>query len=285
MLSYARFKFVDAVAKQDSAFPATVSIRRGDVHWTLRANCEISALECLLRDPEGEIARQPALLRDGWLVTIARIAAAAGSNKSWLLRRINYGKPKAQLRDFFRAAAPIRAFRNALAFERNGFPTPRVIAAGIVRKFQRPIVGYLLVEELQPAWSLAEYLKIHRGMPHYAIQNISRLVAALHTRGFVHGDLTVGNVLLDTKMQPWLVDLERARSFARPVNWRGAVEEFFRFARHVPVLGPGARFGALRLLKLYCGERGWSGCEREFAADVLTRLKQKVKGYGQGQKA
>jgi tRNA A-37 threonylcarbamoyl transferase component Bud32 len=102
----------------------------------------------------------------------------------------------------------------------------------------------------------------------------------LHGKGFIHGDLTIGNVLLDARLGPWLVDLDRGRTTAGPVAWRGAVEDFFRFARHVPTLGPGARFGALRLLKAYCRERGWLGRERDFAADILKRLKQKVKGYG-----
>jgi hypothetical protein len=98
----------------------------------------------------------------------------------------------------------------------------------------------------------------------------------MHSGGFIHGDLTISNVMLDSQFQPWFIDLERAQSRFRPVNWREAVEDFFRFARHVPTLGFAARFAALRLVKHYCTERGWTGRERDFATAVLTRLRRKL---------
>ena len=270
-------------AETNSKPVRTRTFRRGNVQWMVRADDDVSAHETIFREPDAELAQhQP--FRDTILVTLARIPGAMPGGKSYLLRRTNYGKPMARVRDFFRTAAPIRAFRNALELEAAGIPTPRVIAAGIVRKLQKPICGYLLVEEISGASSLVDYIKAHHGVPHRTIKEMAQVITHLHEKGIIHGDLTIGNVLLDAHLKIWLVDLDRLKTQSRAVNWRGAVEDFFRFARHIPVLGPGARFGALRLLKAYCALRGWAGREREFSADVLERLKQKVKGYGSGVK-
>jgi hypothetical protein len=61
------------------------------------------------------------------------------------------------------------------------------------------------------------------------------------------------------------------------VNWREAVEDFFRFARHVPTLGFTARFAALRLVKHYCAGRHWGGREREFVLCVEKLLRRKIR--------
>jgi hypothetical protein len=255
---------------------AIMNIRRGPVRWILRLESNVSALETLLTNPE-TFFRPHTLVRDGTMVTIARISLPALASQPLLLRRTNYGKPRARLRDCFRPAAPIRAFRNALALEREGIPTPSVIAAGIVRRWAVPVGGYLLVEEIQSAQSIGDYVVAHRGLPHGAVERVADAIGKLHHLGFIHGDLTIGNILLDRQMQPWFVDLERMRSCGEPVNWQLAVEDFFRFARHVRKLGPGARFGAWRLIKRYCVQRHWAGREREFVSDILEVLQRRVR--------
>jgi hypothetical protein len=208
---------------------------------------------------------------------LARLPASLSGEHRWLLRRTNYGKREACVRDFFRPAAPIRAFRRGLEFERAGLPTPRVLAAGVMRRWQVPVKGYLIVQEIQPAETLVERLRAHGQITGAAIRRVAQAIVRMHESGLTHGDLTINNVLLDAQQLPWFIDLERARARPRPVNWREAVEDFFRFARHVPALGFPARFAALRLAKHYCAGRHWGGREREFVNHVQARLREKVK--------
>ena len=93
----------------------------------------------------------------------------------------------------------------------------------------------------------------------------------------LHGDLTINNILLDEHLDPWFIDLERARLSAKAVGWQRAAEDFFRLSRHVEKLGPSAQRAALRLTVRYCTVRGWAHRSREFAAAVRARLRRKLK--------
>lgn len=247
------------------------------VKWQVRSAGVLAASAPLLQQPDSCFVGDVSLLRDTTYVTMGRVPVAFSGGERWLLRRTNYTKPKARLRDTFRVSGPMRAFTRGLEFERVGLPTPRVLAAGIRRAWQKPVKGYLLVEEIHTATTLVEYLRTHGQVPGRTIANVARAIVQMHEAGFTHGDLTINNVLLDASLQPWFIDLERARARPRAVNWREAVEDFFRFARHVDTLGPAARFAALRLVRHYCAGRRWRGREREFATAVLARLHAKLK--------
>lgn len=254
-----------------------VALRAGGIRWKARSAALAADISELLREPDAWLADKDRLVHDTFLVTMGRVAWPALKGSRWLLRRTNYGKPMATFRDFFRVSGPMRAFQRSLAFEQADIPVPRVLAAGIVRKLHRPVVGYLLMEEIVSAASLREHAQRHRNFPPAVVERVTKAVARMHENGFVHGDLTINNVLLDERLQPWLVDLERAKFLGPPANWRATVDDFYRFARYISKLGPGGRFASLRLLILYCRLRGWAGREREFANAVLTRLRLRVK--------
>jgi len=253
-----------------------VRVKIGDVRWELRSAAVAESVQPLLREPDAPLAKKDSLIHDTWLVSVARVSMSGIPGGPWLLRRSNYAKPSARQRDFFRVAAPVRAFRNALAMEQAGVPTPRVLAAGVIRKWRVPRTGYLLVEEIPSATTLAKLAEQSGPVSQSALRRTGEAVARLHELGFIHGDLTINNVLLDDDGQPWFVDLERARRVRGAVNWRQAVEDFHRFARHVGKFRPAARLGALRLLKHYCAARGWVGRERAFAEAVFQRVKHKI---------
>jgi len=255
---------------------APVTLRVGPVRWRVRSAEVAEAIRAVLLDPEAWLNRKDVLIHDTWRIRIARVPLSLDPCGRALLRRSSYGKGGAQWRDFFRTAGPLRAFRNALALERAGIATPRVLAAGIARSFHVPKAGYLLVEEIVPAVTLATLVRQPGPIPVATIRRVAGMIARMHQQGFIHGDLTINNVLLDGQSQPWFIDLERGRRCPGPVNWRQAVEDFHRFARHVGKFGAPARFAALRLLKHYCAARGWAGREREFSAALYQRLKHKL---------
>lgn len=256
---------------------APVTLRVGGVAWRLRSPAVMNSLKSLLRNPDEMLADQKALLHDTFLVTIGRLPFTAGNEKiRFLLRRTNYGKPPAVWRDLFRIAAPMRAFRNALRFGHLGVSTPRVLAAGIVRRWHLPQTGYLLVEEINPAMTLGQRLRQSESLERPVIQSIGAAIAGLHEQGGFHGDLTINNILLDARGHPWFIDLERAQFHWRALPWSRSVEDFHRFARHYVKLSPGARGTAMRIMSAYCAERGWRKRTREFAEAVYTRARHKI---------
>jgi tRNA A-37 threonylcarbamoyl transferase component Bud32 len=255
---------------------APVTLRIGRVRWRVRSAAVAEALRELLRAPDAPLQRKEALIHDTWLVSVARVSLPIAPGGRALLRRSSYAKRDAQWRDVFRTAGPLRAFRNGLALERAGIATPRVLAAGVIRSFRLPKAGYLLVEEIVPATTLAKLAQQPGSIPPKVIHQVAEMIVRMHEQGFIHGDLTINNVLLDQHLQPWFIDLERGRRCWGPVSWRQAVEDFHRFARHVGKFGKPAQLAAFRLLKHYCQLRGWAGREREFAESLRRRLAHKI---------
>lgn len=255
---------------------APARLKAGAVRWEVRSPAAAQVIGELLRNPERFTAQRENVIHQSWLVTMVRVSLPTRLDGVWLLRRSNYAKRSAQRRDFFRIAASVRAFRNALALEAAGMPTPRPLAAGVEREFGVPQTGYLLTEEVPGALTLASLAQSEAGAPRTVLHAVAEAIARLHERGFIHGDLTINNILLDATGRPWFVDLERTRRVRGPVNWRQAVEDFHRLARHFSQFSPAGRSGALRLVVLYCAARGWAGRELEFAKAIYERVRHKV---------
>jgi hypothetical protein len=255
---------------------APLALKIGRARWQVRSAAVAQLISGWLNDPDALLANKAALTHDTLPVTMARTAWPTAPSRHALLRRNNYAKPSTRWRDVFRTAGPLRAFHTALALERAGIPTPRVLAAGVVRQLRLPRAGYLLVEEIAPATTLAKLAQQPAGIPRLTIRRVAEEIARMHERGFLHGDLTINNVLLDGQGQPWFIDLERARIIGHPANWRQAVDDFHRIARHVWKFSPGARRSALRLMITYCAARGWAGRERRFSDAIFQRVKHKM---------
>jgi len=252
---------------------APVRRRAGLVCWRLRSASLADPLSQVLDDPERVFQLSEAILVQTPLVTVARVGLPVSGR--WLLRRYRYLKPSARNKDILRTALVMRGFRMALAVEQAGLPTPRVLAAGIHRKFWVPQTSYLLVEEVPGAVKLARFAASSSGADHRVAAAVAGVVATLHQKGFHHGDLTINNVLLDAQGLPWLIDLERASSKPAPLNWSQSVDDFHRFARHFSKFSAAGQRGALRLLRNYLTARDWSGREREFIAAMAKRLRGK----------
>ncbi len=258
----------------DDATP--VELKVGPVRWRARSAAIAEAIQDLLRAPDAPGQNKGALIHATWMLSIARVSLPVAAGGRALMRRSSYAKRYARWRDVFRTAAPLRAFQQALALERAGIPTPRVLAAGVARVWRLPRVGYLVLDEIVPAVTLAKLAQQPGALTRTVIRRVAEAIARMHEQGFIHGDLTINNVLLDGQSRPWFIDLERGRRCGRPVSWRQAVEDFHRFARHVGKFNKPARLSALRLLMHYCALRGWAGREREFAEALRRRLAHKI---------
>lgn len=263
-----------AVDNRSPSAPVRVII--GKVCWQLLSPDLIGCLQPVLESPDAfaEIDSSRIYSKPG--VVVSRLPASFSDSPRWVLRRTTYARPIARLRDCLRVPGSLRAFRNSLAFRVAGIDTPRVLAAGVARRFWVPIAGYLLMDEIHPKLTLVECLREHGRLPRGATKKIARMIARLHERGFMHGDLTINNILLDGQLDPWLVDLDRARLGGRELGMASAAEDFYRLARHVDSLQAGSRTTALRLLRLYCELRQWQGRERELIKTTVARLHEKV---------
>jgi tRNA A-37 threonylcarbamoyl transferase component Bud32 len=247
----------------------------GAVRWEVRSPAVLALCETFLREP-AQLARDKSrIVHETWAVTVLRVSPGTNAG-AWLMRCSSYAKPKARGRDLFRTAASVRAFRNALALEQAGLPTPRALAGGVMRKLRVPQAGYLLTEEVPSAISLARLASQAEPVPPAITQTVALAIARLHENGFVHGDLTINNVLLDGAGQPWFIDLERMHKLRGAVGWRWAVEDFHRFARHFGKFSPAGQRAALRLLQHYCRARGWRRREREFIRALEKRMRHKL---------
>lgn len=277
-LRWGHFETMSAKETPPAAPGATpVSLKAGLVRWRVRS-AEIAAeIRGLLDAPEEAMQRSDTVIHETGVITIVRVPLPVAVGGRALLRSNNYGKHRVRMRDFFRISGSLRAFRNAFSLERAGIPTPRILAAGIQRSFHVPRAGYLLMDEVSPAMTLAELAKRPACIPPGVIRGLAEEIANMHGKGFIHGDLSINNVLMDENLRPWFIDLERARRTSGSASWKNAADEFHRLARHVGKFRPCMRFAALRMLVQYCRLRGWAGREREFAEAVQRQLAKKVR--------
>ena len=105
----------------------------GSARWEIRSIDVLELVQDLMRRLDDVFASRENIIHDSPIVRIVRVPASGDADTRLLLRKMNYGKRSARIRDIFRPAGSIRAFHNALAMERALVPTPRVLAAGVLR--------------------------------------------------------------------------------------------------------------------------------------------------------
>ena len=135
---------------------------------------------------------------------------------------------------------PARAFRAAIAAQRveeAGIMTPHVLAAGEKRFAHFLLAGYLVTEALTDARDLMtctiERPDAPAGMP-ALIREVARVAAALHSRGFYHGDLKLVNLYRTGDDAPCGVwDLDSAQLFPGKVPHSLVVRELGRIVSSV----------------------------------------------------
>src|SRR6185295_12047570 len=164
--------------------------------WEARARCArmLCSVIVLRARPFRSVVLQPA----GAAEHGARIAKSFHHPNPWLA--------------LFDGARARREFAALAALEQAGLPVPHPIA---VRRTEQ---GWELeLAALERARSLRELLDTGAEPPGgwaRLAARLGRVVAQLHAAGWEHGDLHAGNVLVDERGAPWLVDLGRARRSA-----------------------------------------------------------------------
>lgn len=134
---------------------------------------------------------------------------------------------------------PARVFRAAVAARRAaeaGVMTPRVLAAGEKRRAHVLLAGYLITDAADGS-DLMTYVEKDPGAPAgtpAVIREAARIAAALHNRGFYHGDLKLVNMYRTREGAPCGIwDLDSAQLFPGEVPRGLVVRELGRIASSV----------------------------------------------------
>jgi len=208
-------------------------------------------------------AEADAMLRDGNRTKTSTESSAAvctlpGGQEIFIKRNGNRGLFYSLKYVFI----PARVFRAALAAERvreAGIATPRVLAAGEKRRARVLLGGYLVTEAVKNACDLMAYVEKRPDAPegmNSLIHETARVAAALHDRGFYHGDLKLVNLYRTADDAPCGVwDLDSAQLFPGEVPHDLVVRELGRivssiliFAEHNPAF-PDAFFNLERITR------------------------------------
>ncbi len=167
------------------------------------------------------------------------VVLAAHGGETVVTKRFHH--PHA-LRACFDRARARREFAALTAFARAGLPVPRALGVHAAE------VGWELrlaaVEGARALRTLLDAREVPPGGWARLTERLGAGLARLQQSGWEHGDLHPGNVLVDARGQPWLIDLgaarrappEAARALAELVHGAAALREHLPARLRAPAL-------------------------------------------------
>lgn len=137
------------------------------------------------------------------------------------------------LRRYIGPSRVIKEWRNLTWFAEHGVPTPRRIAMGQSGFFDGAYWGVIVTEEVPQTIDLRNvYLKRrelldNRDWRLKVIEQLAKVIAAMHNLGFIHNDLQWRNVLVSPTepVQVSLIDCPAGRYIYLSGNRRGVVRD------------------------------------------------------------
>jgi hypothetical protein len=292
-------------------------LRAGAVTGHAVADLDPEALAPLLADPDGPFCRTDVtVLKDSPTSSVVEFDLPGPSPAS-TMRRVIYKRfavtrrldPWAAL---VRPAPALRSYVLGHGLRLRCLPTPRPLAVWHRRRLGLHREGYLLTEKVPDAFDLVEFVGRLGALPaaqrwaalRRLIDEVARLIAALHDRRLSHRDLKAANLLVSpgqwcisargtreqgdpgpgpswASARVWFIDLvgvRRHRTLGLARRLQNLARLHASFHRH-PAL---TRTDKLRFLRAYLrwglsGRLGWKGwwreVERRTRAKVLRNLR------------
>ena len=231
--------------------------RIGGFTWTLREDCLPTWWRAVLSDPDGWLEDPRLHLKNSRNVTLARVIPPDAQSQPLVLRRLNYGRWRQRLRDFFRPSRAHRAFRTALTLEAAGLTVARALAVAAWRRWRWPVHAYLVSTEIENARTLRQLARNPEGLSRRLMDELAGLLAQWHSLGFVHGDLKATNILVQPSGKIWFIDFDGVRRFQQVPETR-AVQDLTRLLSGI--IEAGARPSFLRqarFVRRYCAKRSF----------------------------
>jgi len=143
------------------------------------------------------------------------------------------------LRQLLRLPKAVSELRCIQALREHGVPTVRPLACGVGPRGESFLVTRGL-ENVEPLDRFVEFRLPALARPEQnawrrrLIPELARLIALLHDRGVVHGDLYAGNILVElrpgTSPPLYLIDLHGLR-LGQPLSWQASRKNLIMFAR------------------------------------------------------
>jgi len=219
-------------------------IRIGNLCWLAYPALLTPQAYAILEHPDAFLLNQAQLLKH------AR-GSIVGRAYGLILKRYNFRRLFALLKNLFRRGKGILEFHRASRLLQAGIPTVVPLAAADYRRSGILWHSYLLLQEIPAARTLNEW----KGNPYEAAHALARLLAQLHKQGFYHRDLKSTNLLFDPQGRWYLIDLDGLH-IRRRISLRRAVKDLQRLAqtaKEIPSCTPAVQRAFLRV---YCRERG-----------------------------
>ena len=216
-----------------------------------------------------------------------RLRYPAGENgEEFYLKIFHYSSPVEILKDFFRASKAFRALKQGNALSGRGFHVPLSLAVGEHRRLRFIDKSFLLTARVEVTL-LPYYLKEHfsgqldpvtlKWKREYLAQ-LAMEIRRLHQYGFIHGDLTPYNILVQThgeRIVFYLMDNDRTRRYP-PWTWL----PHFLSKRNLVQLNrfvlPGISLqDRVRFLCYYLGKGTWKKRERRLVRWLEEKTQKK----------
>ena len=137
---------------------------------------------------------------------ISEVIRFKGTTKTYYIKR--YTGSGRKFLSFFRKSRICSEWENLVSLTKIGLPIPNIVAHGERKKGGRFLAGALITEEVENSANLAQYLNSNAGLTsdkkwlYSVIDQIAVHVHTMHAHKFIHGDLNLRNVLVQTQSYP-----------------------------------------------------------------------------------
>jgi len=137
---------------------------------------------------------------------ISEVIRFKGSTKTYYIKRYTASGRKAF--DYFRKSRICSEWENLVSLTKIGLPVPNIIAHGEKRRKGRFLIGALITEEVENSKNLAQHLSDNADLIndkkwlYSVIDQVAGYVHEMHAHKFIHRDLNLRNVLVQTQGYP-----------------------------------------------------------------------------------
>ncbi len=226
-----------------------------------------------------------------------RLRYPAGENgEEFYLKIFHNSGPVEILKDFFRASKAFRALKQGNALSDRGFHVPLSLVAGEQRRLRFINKSFLLtarVEGTSPPLFLQEHFSdrldtVSLKRKREYMKQLAFEIRRLHQFGFIHGDLTPYNILVQThgeKIDFYYMDNDRTRHYP-PWTWLPHVLSKRNLVQLNRFVLPGISLqDRVRFLHYYLAKEPWGKGERRLIhwLEQDTRCRHRERGIAEDQ--